>query len=244
MYSIYGLFDPRTGELRYVGKTVSSLKKRLREHLSYQKTKGHTHRENWIKSLLSLNLRPDIQLIQAFNTEADMDAAEVYWIKFFRDEGCDLVNKTDGGEGSTGYRHSAEIRAKMSALKKGKTTKRKGTSQPIEVKLKVSRTKSGLTYEQQLAIVELYKQGVDSRTVAEKFGVSQTVPLSLIKIFNIPLNRKNKLTLAQEQEVIKIYTDKTNFKTLVEIGQMFNVSETSIRNLLIRNNIPRRLNAT
>lgn len=32
MVNIYALIDPRTGEIRYVGKTVKRLRTRLREH--------------------------------------------------------------------------------------------------------------------------------------------------------------------------------------------------------------------
>jgi len=95
---IYGLFSPE-GELRYVGKTLRSLSRRLKQHLWTGSLRKENHRNSWIKSLLAKGQSPDIQLIQALNTVADLNEAEKYWIGFFRNQGCDLVNGTDGGDG-------------------------------------------------------------------------------------------------------------------------------------------------
>lgn len=42
---IYVLKDPETKEIRYVGKTVSSLQKRLKQHI-YDTKKSKNHRSN------------------------------------------------------------------------------------------------------------------------------------------------------------------------------------------------------
>ena len=55
---IYSLSDPRTGEIRYVGKTVN-LKRRLYGHL-YDDEK--THKSAWIKSLKRLGLKPQLDI--------------------------------------------------------------------------------------------------------------------------------------------------------------------------------------
>lgn len=119
---IYGLFDD-IGELRYVGQTVQSLKTRLTAHTSPCKLLGQTHHNSWIKQLRRYGIRPRIQVIQRLDlpaTQADLDAAEVYWIKFFRDQGCRLTNGQLGGAGNSGWKDSEQTRARKSLAMLGK----------------------------------------------------------------------------------------------------------------------------
>ena len=55
---IYGLCDPETNEIRYIGKS-NQPKKRLQDHI-YSCERTVTHKNNWIKSLLNkkYELRP------------------------------------------------------------------------------------------------------------------------------------------------------------------------------------------
>lgn len=109
MTKIYRLKDPITLEVRYVGKTVSSLEKRLGEHISYSK-KGKTHRDNWIKSLPD---RPIIELIEECD-DSIWEERERYWITYYK---ARLTNHTDGGEGMLGNIPSIETRQVMSKIK-------------------------------------------------------------------------------------------------------------------------------
>ncbi len=115
--SIYRLRCPTTGETRYVGKTVNLLKQRLSEHLH---DKRLNHRCNWIQSLIRQGLEPVIELIEVVPAGEDWQTRERYWIAYYREQGCDLTNATDGGEGLTGYAPSEETRKKLSQAKKGK----------------------------------------------------------------------------------------------------------------------------
>ena len=63
MVYIYGLTDPRTGELRYIGKTKNSLKYRLMRHVRYR-DKGSVHKNSWIGLLERDGLRPEIFVIE------------------------------------------------------------------------------------------------------------------------------------------------------------------------------------
>jgi hypothetical protein len=58
-YVIYGLIDPNTKELRYIGKT-KNLKDRIYNHYKKEKLKPNTYKNNWLKSLLKLNQRAEI----------------------------------------------------------------------------------------------------------------------------------------------------------------------------------------
>jgi GIY-YIG catalytic domain/NUMOD3 motif len=108
---IYGLYDPQSGELRYVGQTVQSLNKRLTQHVCKARSDSD-HRACWIRSVGY----PEIRAIQELPI-ADLNAAEQYWIAFTQETGCRLVNATAGGEGGVGF--PADVRAKIGASHRG-----------------------------------------------------------------------------------------------------------------------------
>lgn len=61
---IYCLYEPHTCKIRYVGRTKSDLKKRLREHISKAKNNySNSHKENWIRFLLKNGIKPKIKLL-------------------------------------------------------------------------------------------------------------------------------------------------------------------------------------
>ncbi len=144
---IYGLFD-ELGELRYVGKTVGVLTKRLIKHLSPTELVAPTHKNNWIKQLLRYGAKPQIRRILALPPPAtldDLDCAEIYWIAFFRAQGCRLTNGTNGGDG---MRATSETKEKMSESAKlywaspehraAQSIKRKGSVTSAETRYKQS----------------------------------------------------------------------------------------------------------
>lgn len=95
---IYTLSDPRTAEIRYVGKTVETLGKRLSKHCScLVNQKEQNHRVFWIRSLLQKGLKPVITLIEEVSSDI-WEEREKYWIKYYKDLGLNLVNSTEGGD--------------------------------------------------------------------------------------------------------------------------------------------------
>lgn len=108
MVIIYGLIDPRDNQLRYVGKTGTSLKRRLREHIYGATRPGIRVRSRfWLRSLIKSNLLPDVFVIEEVD-EDDWVEAEQFWIAYFRMIGADLCNHTDGGEGQHGLAASMD----------------------------------------------------------------------------------------------------------------------------------------
>jgi hypothetical protein len=114
LVAIYGLIDPRTGCIRYVGKSLN-LAQRYNHHVNYQD--GSSHKSCWIKGLKRLGLAPELVPLQ-FVSEASWEATEKWWIAHFRDHGADLTNGTAGGDGM--HDPPPEVRAKLSAARKGK----------------------------------------------------------------------------------------------------------------------------
>lgn len=113
--NIYVLSAP-DGAVRYVGKTVLSLAERLSQHLSKARRGKKGHTSNWIRSLGDAS--PEITLLHVV-VGPGWAAAESALIAGLRGAGYALTNKTDGGEGAPGYRHTPSARALVSeALKK------------------------------------------------------------------------------------------------------------------------------
>ena len=91
MVNIYKLSDPISGEIRYVGKTHSSLHTRLGGHLTY--IGDNIEKNIWIKSLKEKGLRPEINLLEVTSEEFS-DIREGEWIQKFTNHGVKLLNKT------------------------------------------------------------------------------------------------------------------------------------------------------
>lgn len=95
---IYALLDPFQKQIRYVGKTTD-LERRIPEHLKYETRKSHKY--NWIKKLQSEGLNPIIRILERNLVEGEWQEREKFWIKKFREDGCNLTNISDGGESGT-----------------------------------------------------------------------------------------------------------------------------------------------
>jgi hypothetical protein len=114
---IYGLYDPETRELRYIGK-ANNLAKRLWCHIRDAKGGQRTHKAAWIRKLLRNDLKPIISEIWQ-TTEEGWQEDERACIAQAIEEGTRLTNLTKGGDGILGYSHSEETRRKISEYNKG-----------------------------------------------------------------------------------------------------------------------------
>ncbi len=101
-YKIYTLNDPISGDVRYIGQTFRTLKTRLREHLRDKIT--NQHKMYWIIKLSKLNLTPKIVLIKENLNKEECNRLEIEYIKTYKEAGYKLINITNGGDGTTGYK--------------------------------------------------------------------------------------------------------------------------------------------
>lgn len=113
-YIIYTLEHPITREIRYVGKTSEKLNYRLNKHTTISELKKKNKRTNWIKSLKKIKLNPIIKELDIAFSHEESIFLEIYWISQFKNWGFNLVNATNGGEGSINFKHSNESKKKMS----------------------------------------------------------------------------------------------------------------------------------
>lgn len=95
---IYGLVDPKTDELRYVGCTTDP-DARKRQHLSATGTISEkTKLGSWIRRLRRFGQTPKLVWMERCEDPDLMHIAEEFWIHYHRTEmGTDLLNVLPGG---------------------------------------------------------------------------------------------------------------------------------------------------
>jgi hypothetical protein len=136
-YAIYALTDPREADdikrIRYVGKGPPL--KRYREHVHAARRGIRRHCYNWFRNVLAAGLFPGQRILE-WTTARDGSEREQAWICSLREQGADLTNLTDGGEGTPGLKRSPKECARLSALHRGKKIS-------VEQRAKISATLLG-----------------------------------------------------------------------------------------------------
>lgn len=114
--SIYGLVDPRTDEICYVGKTIQPLSMRLQQHVWNGRT-GHTTHDTgrWIKEVCDAGMKPRIVLLEEVAPERWRDA-ERRWTAYchsLRTLTNDIARAGAGGTRSHVARWTPELDARL-----------------------------------------------------------------------------------------------------------------------------------
>ena len=105
---IYTLASTRNlNDIRYIGKTKQTLKRRLQGHLcnakKAERLRNHkNHNYNWINHELLEGYSIVIEEIDSldFSDNEDWKWFEQYWISQMKIWGFNLTNLTDGGDGN------------------------------------------------------------------------------------------------------------------------------------------------
>lgn len=152
---IYGLHDPETGELRYIGQTRMSLQRRLQFHCAPSMLRGSDHKTHWILALKAKGLRPEIRWRVDASDQGDLNRLEIEHIAAAKAEGVRLTNTGPGGDslGGEHYQRLAKMkrgvprtpeeRAKISAARKGQPSPMKGKEHSGETKAQISESRKG-----------------------------------------------------------------------------------------------------
>lgn len=114
---IYGLIDPTTKELKYIGKTVRGVQ-RLRDHVKETRVSPRSgmksKKVNWINKLKNNNLIFDVIYLEYCESESDLNEAEVFYINYFKSIGSNLLNLSPGGESSYSHIFTKEEKLNLS----------------------------------------------------------------------------------------------------------------------------------
>lgn len=191
---IYGLFDPRTGELRYVGKSDRP-RRRLADQI---RERADTHRCHWVQELCALGLKPEQCIIDAVPVGDDWQAVEMAYIRGAQLAGHALTNGTAGGDGVRdlspesrariraawqGRKHAPESLAKIGAASRGRrhTPEHRQKMRDLmaarefttEHRRRIRRATEKLTSTQVSEIRALIAQRIPQREIAARFGIHQ-----------------------------------------------------------------------
>lgn len=140
---IYALIDPRTGDIRYIGKT-KNLRARNNSHRSEVNRKTY-HLYRWIAQLKQQGLEPDLIVLEETN-EQEWAERECFWIAKGRELGWRLTNITNGGKGgpsNLGREHSEQTRKKISLANSGSRHHQYGKKVPESTKRKIIESVTG-----------------------------------------------------------------------------------------------------
>lgn len=138
MFTVYTLEDADTQEIRYVGLTRTSLKRRLSGHKRTARCGSNRRVYNWLRKCQKI---PSIKALETHASLHEAQEAEKFFIAYFKYVGVRLTNLTEGGEGTLGLRSN-----------------RRGIPLPIETKEKISRTLQGHSYNKGIPKTKEHRQ--------------------------------------------------------------------------------------
>lgn len=134
-FIIYGLIDPITGQLRYIGKSINGIKRaKDHTHPSSILRNNNIHFKNWLKSLISKDLKPQIDILEEPSSIEDLNELEAFHIASVRASGARLLNILDGGEDTPGRIWSDEAKLARSIKYTGVKCLSRGRRQTSEDK--------------------------------------------------------------------------------------------------------------
>lgn len=182
---IYALTCPDTDQVRYVGKS-NNPSKRLYSHL----TDGRlNHRHNWLMSLKLNGKLPKVEILDTVKIE-EWPFWERHYISLYKSFGFNLLNRTDGGEGST-Y-HNQKTRRSFS----GENNPMFGKKRP-DVSERLRKKLKGKTFD------EIYGKE-KSITIRKKISESGKKPKSFSEQGIINISNANKNKIISEETRLKM----------------------------------------
>lgn len=198
---VYGLFDPFTGELRYIGKSSNGMY-RPKQHLSKSFLSKKTHLYNWINKVIKNGGEPEIKIL-ARCTKKNLADKEIELIAKAKSEGARLTNMTDGGEGAFGRKMSEEGRKRISLAHKGKKL-------PREHVEKLRKAQVGNTNKRG---TKLSQESKDRISGGNRYRMKPVRCLELNMVFNSVSEAASKVG-AVKSNLIKHLKRQDSYKTI------------------------------
>ena len=110
---IYSLYERDTLAVRYVGKTVQTLRRRFMVHCAVARRLNRLPVQRWLRKHGGAS-GVGIALLETVLPDVRWNEREQHWIEVFKSSGAKLLNLTDGGEGACGITWSDETNRKRS----------------------------------------------------------------------------------------------------------------------------------
>lgn len=234
-YKVYALTDGYSGKIRYIGITKNSLSKRLNQHKN--DLRRNRHKINWINSLKGnikiIPIKEDIPSLKEANE------LEVYYISYYNEKGCKLVNKTIGGDGTKGLvSWNKGVKCTyIDKLIKNSPTARKVYCYDLSgffikeySSIKKASEDTGVSRAQILKICNIDSRYKTAKKMSFRFFKEPKICIEIVseqdRIKNV---QKGKLESAREIKVIDKNIGKTYvFKNFIEASKKLNMAKSSI----------------
>jgi group I intron endonuclease len=184
---IYGIIDPITNQIRYVGQTINFNKRKSSHYKTAISNKNNTHVYNWLRSLYDNFIIPEFIILEECNIEL-LDETEIFFINYFRMLGFDLTNSSIGGKSRRGFKQSEEMKKKISIIMRGNTWN-KGKILPEVTKQKMSLSHTGKTH------TNISKLKVAKAKIKHKPIIQLSKNDKVIKTFNSAYEASKKLNI-------------------------------------------------
>jgi hypothetical protein len=197
---IYGLVDPETGDIRYIGKSIRP-RERVQNHMNEV---SNCHRSHWLQSLKKRDLWPELVILETIVGAWPWQHSERYWIAYGRKKGWPLTNNTDGGDGVSGLpietrermrkvwlgrKHTPEACIKIGNAKRGLKA-----SDSTRAKMSASHKGRKITWADKIGekhrkfkaqdvqdVLDAFARGEKTGDIAKRYGVHRTT-ISKIKM--------------------------------------------------------------
>ena len=196
---IYGIVDPETNQLRYVGQTCNFLKRKSAHCSMAIRNINNTHIYNWLRSLYNKNITPEFIIIEECKKE-DLDSLEIFYMDYFKMIGCNLTNSSVGGVSRRGFKQTEEMRQKLSLRMKGNNWN-KNKILPIKVRNKMSLSHTGKKHKKESkikmsiskikhkSVIQISKNGDIIKTFSSAYKASKDLNINRKSIGNVLANR-------------------------------------------------------
>ncbi|MGL5077097.1 MAG: NUMOD3 domain-containing DNA-binding protein [Waterburya sp.] len=173
-----------------------------------------------------------VEIIEDNLTEQEALEREVYWIAHYRSKDSPLVNMTNGGEGSSGYKHTKEARDKISIASKNQSKEsrqkvadlRRGVPRTEETRNKIATAKTGVPLPEEVKqkLREYNTGNKTSETTKEKIRQ---------KVIGRKLTKSTKEKLSLNKTGIDNPSSDTNTYDFVHLnGDTFSGTRTDFKN--------------
>jgi hypothetical protein len=180
-FFVYGLRDPRTFEIKYVGLSTVGIE-RPRQHAAKSSIEKHpnTPKSKWLSELRSAGIKYEVVVLEAFGSEQGLRESEKKWIVAGRAAGT----ITNGNLGNTlpSVATREKIRATLTGRKqtaehrKNASIARRGVPQTQEaIASRVAALRISAAFAAHVAKLAETKRGVPrSQEVRDKISISKT----------------------------------------------------------------------
>jgi len=269
-FLIYGLIDPRNGQLRYVGQASRGMSTRLSQHLYSAKHGRGQHLYCWLRQLLDEGHRPEVEVLEVHKTAETLDDSEIFYIAYFRFIGCDLTNHADGGRTSRGARRTPEMREAARAVTTARwqnpeqrqkmTAPHFGVKQTSEQIRKRVATRIGrpLTEEHRRAtsaglggiasvlgaeerVLAMYSDGASIASIAEKFGWADSSVGNFLARQKVEIRPSNLYARAlSSEQELEALRLYQEGESTLKVGARFGVDKIVVRRVLKQHGIKAR----